>query len=63
MVMAEIFTRCGRYDDAIDELANVLSLESGYSANSVKLLHWVDPLRDLPRFQALLKEFESTASL
>lgn len=58
MVMARIYVNCGKYDEAIDELEYLLSLESVNTANDLKLYLWVDPLRDHPRFQALLKKYE-----
>jgi hypothetical protein len=57
MVMAEIYTRCGQVEAAIDELNYLLSLDSYYNVNSLKLLDWVDPLRDNPRFQQLMRDY------
>ena len=57
MVMAIIYTNCGRYDDAIDELDYVLSLEVVPTANMLKFQPWVKPLEDLPRYKELLKKY------
>ena len=57
MVMARIYTNCGHYDKAIDELDYLLSFEAGNTANDLKLWSWVDPLRDHPRFPALLEKY------
>lgn len=57
MVMAQIYTNCGRYDEAIDELEYVLSLETEYNVNRLKFISWIEPLKDLPRFQAVMKQY------
>lgn len=59
MVMARIYVNCGSYDEAIDELDYLLSLEIGFSTSDLKLQRWVNPLRDRPRFQALLEKYGS----
>jgi hypothetical protein len=56
--MAKIYINCGKYDEAIDELDYLLSLRAVNTANSLKLQSWVDPLRDHPRFQALIDKYE-----
>ena len=58
MVMAKIHINCGNYDEAIDELDYLLSIEALWTANGLLLWTWVDPLRDQPRFKALLKKYE-----
>jgi len=58
MVMARIFVNCGSYDEAIDELDYLLSLKAGFSVNDLRLQRWVNPLRDHPRFQALIEKYE-----
>jgi hypothetical protein len=58
MVMARIYANCGKYDQAIDELELVLSLETHITVNTLKLKHWIDPLRDNPRFKTLIKKYE-----
>jgi hypothetical protein len=57
MVMAKIYVNCGNYDEAINELDYVLSLRAVNTVNGLKLQSWVDPLRDHPRFQALLEKY------
>jgi hypothetical protein len=59
MVMARIYANCGRYDEAIDELELVLSLEIYITVNTLKYKHWIDPFRDHPRFQALLERHKN----
>ena len=58
MLMARIYTNCGKYDEAIDELEAVLSLETYVTVNTLKYKHWVDPLRDSARFEALTRKYE-----
>ncbi len=60
MVMARIYANCGRYDEAVDELELVLSLETYITVNTLKFKHWIDPLRDHPRYQALIKKYAFT---
>ncbi len=57
MGMAEIYINCGRYDDAIEELEFVLALEEHTTVNRLKFWPWLDPIRDHPRYQALMKKY------
>ena len=57
MVMAEIHINCGNYDEAIDELDYLLSLKADYTTNNLRLWSWVDPLRNHPRFQAMIEMY------
>jgi hypothetical protein len=57
MVMAQIYIDCGEYDAAFDELDYLLSLETYFTVNSLKLDRRWDDLRDLPRYQELLKKY------
>ena len=61
MVAAEIYTLCGRYDDAMDEIEYVLSLETGFTANDFKFMYWTKPLRELPRYKSLMEEYKYQA--
>ena len=56
MVMARIYTNCGEYDKAIDELELVLSQKTFITVNTLKFKHWVDPFRDHPRYKALVQK-------
>jgi tetratricopeptide (TPR) repeat protein len=58
MTLARIYANCGLYDEAIDELEAVLSLETYVTVNTLKLKHWIDPFRDDPRFQSLTRKYE-----
>jgi tetratricopeptide (TPR) repeat protein len=56
--LAEIYTTTGEYEAAIDRLEYLLSIPYRVSVPLLKLdPHW-DPLRDHPRFQALLADYE-----
>jgi len=57
MVMARIYANCGKYEEAIDELELVLSLETHITVNTLKFKHWLDPLRDNPGFKQLLIDY------
>jgi TolB-like protein/Tfp pilus assembly protein PilF len=56
--LAEIYTVVGEYDAAIDQLELVLSLTCPISPPLLNADPVWDPLRDQPRFQALLDEYE-----
>lgn len=57
MVMAIIYSRCGDYDKALDQLEDLLAQETGFTANDFKLCGDLEPVRKLPRYQALLKKY------
>ena len=57
MVMAHIYTECGMYDEALDELETVLALETYYNPNELQFNNWIDPLRELPRYKELMKQY------
>lgn len=56
--LAEIYTIVGELDFAIDQLEILLSNPSMISAPLVRIDPIWDPLRDHPRFQALLEKYE-----
>ncbi len=58
MALARIYANCGRYEEAIDELEAVLSLETYVTVNTLKFKHWIDPFRDDPRFLALTRKYQ-----
>lgn len=57
MVMAIIYTNCGRYDEAIDELEELMALRTIYTVNDLKLNSMLDPLRTLPRYQEMIARY------
>ena len=57
MVMARIYTRCGEYDKAIDELSEVLSHGDVVTTIELQLLDWVAPLRDQPRYIEIIARY------
>ena len=57
MVMASVYTKAGRYDEALDELEYLLSIPSPFTAKFLTITPDFAPLRDHPRFQALLEEY------
>jgi serine/threonine-protein kinase len=56
--LAQIHTMVGDYDAAIDLLDYLLSIPSWVSVPALRLHPMWDPLRDHPRFQALLETYE-----
>ncbi len=60
MVMIEIYMMCGRHEEAMDEIDELLSLESVFTANSLKFLSWLDPIREHPRFKELMTRYALT---
>ena len=58
MVMAQIYAKCGRYDEAIDKIEYLLSLEGNFTVNDFKLDKNFDPLRNIPKFQALMEKYK-----
>lgn len=57
MVMADIYRECGRIDEAFDELETLLSLETAYTVNDLKMNPEYDPYRDNPRYKELVKRY------
>ena len=57
--LAQIYTRVGDYESAIDQLAVVLSIPSRTSVALLRIDPLFDPLRDHLRFQALLAKYEN----
>jgi TolB-like protein/Tfp pilus assembly protein PilF len=56
--LARIYTMIGEYDAAIDQIDYLLSIPGPLSVNLVRIDPAWDPLRDHPRFQALLEKYE-----
>ncbi len=56
--LADIYVMVGEYEAAIDELEYLLSIPSLKSANLLRVDPLYEPLRDHPRFQALLERYD-----
>jgi serine/threonine-protein kinase len=56
--LAKIYTRIGKFDNAINMIEELLSSPSEISVPLLRLDPVWDPLRDHPRFQALLEKHE-----
>ncbi|MEE9554053.1 MAG: protein kinase [candidate division Zixibacteria bacterium] len=57
MTKARIFANCGEYENSIDELEIVLARETSITVNTLRYKHWIDPFRDNPRYQELIKRY------
>jgi len=57
MVMAIVYTKCGEYDKAIDKLDEVMAQRTIYTVNDLKLNRDLEPLRNLPRYQELIRRY------
>ena len=55
MVMAIVYAQAGEQELAIDELETALSMPSDISIPWLRVDPLFDPLRDNPRFKALLE--------
>jgi len=56
MVMAEIYTLTGDYDQAINELEYLLSIPAPISASSIRNNTIFQPLMKIARFQKILNQ-------
>lgn len=61
MVMAIIYVKCGKYDNALDQVEVLLSEQTGYSVNSFQRNSNFEPLRALPRYQEMMRKYGGTA--
>ncbi len=60
MVMAYIHVILGDYDSSLDRLEELLSAPTYYSTAFMQADPLLAPLRDHPRFQALIARYEKT---
>ena len=63
MVMARIYAYAGEYEKAIDELEYLLSIPAWATPNYLRADPDFAPLREIPRFEMILAEFESKNAL
>ena len=59
--LAKIYTRVGQHDKALDLIDGLLSMPCELSVGLLRLDPVWDPLRDNPRFQALLKKYDASS--
>ena len=55
--LADTYLICSMQDLAISTLEKLLSVPSQVNANELKLNPWYDSLRDNPRFQKLIEDY------
>ena len=60
--LTRIYVMVGEYEDAIDPLEYLLSIPAELSIPSLRVDPTWDPLRDHPRFQALLEKYGGVGS-
>ena len=60
--LAVIYTMVGEYDAALEEIEYLLSIPSYMSVQNLRLDPRWDPLRDHPRFEALLDKYSGNGS-
>jgi len=58
--MAEIYTVCGRYDEAIDELLYLFSIETDFTINDLKFDKIFEPILAHPRYKELVDRYKAT---
>jgi serine/threonine-protein kinase len=59
--LAEVYTLTGEHEKAIETLETLLSIPSYLSVSLLRLDPLYDPLRDYPRFQAILEKYDQPA--
>ena len=60
--LARIYTMVGEHDAAIDRLESLLAVPSPTAVPMLRIDPAWKPLRDHPRFQALLAKYESESN-
>jgi hypothetical protein len=56
---AQILAQAGEVDAALDEIERILSRPAWFSVHTLRLDPLFDPLREHPRYQALLVKYGS----
>ena len=59
--MARIYINCGEYDKAIDEFDYMLAAKGSLVVNDVKFIPWAEPLRERPRFKAMIAKYRNSS--
>lgn len=57
IVMARIYSICGDYDKAMDEIEYLLSMEESITVNDLYFWVWVDPYRHDPRLKQIVGRY------
>jgi hypothetical protein len=56
--LAHVYIIVGEHDLALDELTYLMSVHSGLTVPQLRIDPLYDPLRENPRFQALIEKYE-----
>ncbi len=56
--LTQVYVMVGEYDAALDQIEHLLSIPCGFTVPLLRVDPRYDPLRDHPRFQALLEKYE-----
>lgn len=57
MVMANIYSKCGEYEKALDQIEVLLTQQTVFTVHGARLNKYYDPLRKLPRYQEMMKKY------
>jgi serine/threonine protein kinase/Tfp pilus assembly protein PilF len=57
--LAHIYTVVGEHEAALDQIEHLLSIPSALNVGDLRVHPYWDPLRDHPRFQALLEKYDN----
>ncbi|MDH4156770.1 MAG: hypothetical protein OEW00_05795 [candidate division Zixibacteria bacterium] len=61
MVMANIYTGCGEYDKALDELEELLSSQTSYTVHDFEMNSNLALLRHLPRYREMIRKYRTAS--
>ncbi|MFZ1682521.1 MAG: hypothetical protein WAU88_00175 [Candidatus Zixiibacteriota bacterium] len=60
--MAIIYVKCGQYDNALDELDELLAQQTPFTVFDFMQNPELEPLRKLKRYQEIMRKYAVTAA-